>query len=242
MAALPRFLLIPGSWHGAWCFDPLLLELRRRAVECEAIDLPGLGDDETPLEEATFASGVDKILEKLEGARNVTLVGHSLGGFYATEAALRAGGSVRGIVYIASQVPLPGDTFHQLVERAPFTAAMQDAMQRTEDALTIEPARAAALFYHDAAEGFAAAACTRLKPQPVEPFRDAELSAVTEGFEHLRKSALFAEEDRVLPVDHAILLADRAHVRYDTVHSGHCPFLSMPKVIADRLLGVRTSS
>ncbi len=39
-----RYLFVHGSWHGAWCFDLLRLELQRRAVECDAIDLPALGD------------------------------------------------------------------------------------------------------------------------------------------------------------------------------------------------------
>ena len=56
--AARRYLFVHGAWHGAWCFDLLRLELQRRAVECEAIDLPGLGDDETPPAQATFEAAL----------------------------------------------------------------------------------------------------------------------------------------------------------------------------------------
>ena len=41
------------------------------------------------------------------------------------------------------------------------------------------------------------------------------------------------------PLDACIAMCDRAGVPYETVMSGHNPFLSMPKKVADLLLEAR---
>ncbi len=45
---MARFALVHGAFHGAWCWEPLVRELRAAGHTATAIDLPGSGDDETP--------------------------------------------------------------------------------------------------------------------------------------------------------------------------------------------------
>jgi pimeloyl-ACP methyl ester carboxylesterase len=240
--AAARFLFVHGAWHGAWAFDLLRLELERRAVPSEAIDLPSLGDDATPLAEATFEAGVERIVDRLATRRNWTLVGHSLGGLYATAAALRSSGMVRSLVYVAAYVPAAGDGFAEVEKLAPASAGFRECYRADEaaGALVLDPARAKDFLYSDVAPGIAAAACTRLKPQPLETFRAARVEGTAEALKKIPRSAIVAEDDRVLPAEGCAALAERAGVPFETVAAGHCPFLSKPKRIADLLLGVRS--
>ncbi len=238
--AAHRFVFVHGAWHGAWCFDLFQLELQRRAVPCHAVDLPSLGDDTTPVESATFEAGVERVLGQIGTRKNITLVAHSLGAFYATEAAIRAGGRVRGIVYLASFVPKEGDTFVNLRELAPPPEELQAATSTNEEetALLIDADKAKDLFYEDVAEGIAVAAMTRLRPQPIQPFRSAAISDDAETLQRIKRRVIVAENDRVISPDHCVEMADRVGIEVESVPTGHCPFLSMPKLLADVLLGV----
>ena len=239
--AAARFLFVHGAWHGAWSFDLLRLELDQRAVACETIDLPALGDDATPCADATFDAGIERIVGKIGTRRNWTLVGHSLGGLYATEAALRTSGKVRSVVYLAAYVPKAGDGFAEVDAVAPATPAFRKCFVKDEAAraLAINAAKAKDLLYHDVAAGIAAAAMTRLKPQPLEPYGSAKIGGTAEALAKIPRSAIIAEEDRVLAPDAQVALAERAGVPFEKVPTGHCPFLSAPKRVADLLLGVK---
>jgi pimeloyl-ACP methyl ester carboxylesterase len=216
--AAARFLFVHGAWHGAWSFDLLRLELDRRAVACETIDLPALGDDATPCADATFDAGIERIVGK---------IGTS--------------GKVRSVVYLAAYVPKAGDGFAEVDAVAPATKAFRKCLTKDEAAraLALDAAKAKDLLYHDVAAGIAAAAVTRLKPQPLEPYGAAKIGGTAEALAKIPRSAIIAEEDRVLAPAAQVALAERAGVPFEKVPTGHCPFLSAPKRIADLLLGVK---
>ena len=239
--AASRFLFVHGAWHGAWTFDLVRLELERRAVPCEALDLPGLGDDSTTPVEATFQAGVDRVVERIGTRRNWTLVGHGLGGLHVTEAALRTSGKVRSVVYLAGYVPSSGDDFKTVDARARPSDGFRACVKEDEAAQTIalDAARAKEFLYHDVAPGIAVAACTRLKAQPSDPIHHARIEGTAEALAKIPRRAIVAERDRVLSAEDLVALAERAKVPFELVPTGHCPMLSAPKRIADLLLGVK---
>jgi pimeloyl-ACP methyl ester carboxylesterase len=240
--AASRFLCVHGAWHGAWSFDLLRLELERRAVQCETIDLPALGDDRAKSGEATFEAGVERIVGKIGTRRNWTLVAHGLGGLYATEAALRTSGKVRSLIYVAAYVPQAGDGWKEVDAIAPVSEEFKACTRRDEAAgeLALDAARARDFLYHDVAPGIALAAATRLKPQPLEPFEKAKIDGTAEALKKIPRLAVVADHDRVLKAEGCAALAERAAVPFETIATGHCPFLSAPKRVADLLLGVQS--
>lgn len=241
LMAAQCFLFVHGAWHGAWSFDLLRLELERRAVACEAIDLPALGDDHTALPEATFELGVDRIVDHIGTRRNWILVGHSFGGFYVTEAALRTSGKVRSVVYLAGYVPRAGDDFATLSAIAPISEGFRACFTKNAagDELQLDAARAKPFLYHDVAAGIALAATTRLRPQPAQPFEAAKIDGTAEALKKIPRTALIGASDCVLRAEHVVAMAARAEVPQQTIVAGHCPFLSAPKRVADLLLGVQ---
>ena len=52
---MTTFVLVHGAFHGAWCWFKLLPELEKRQQRTVAIDLPGAGDDPTPVATVTLA-------------------------------------------------------------------------------------------------------------------------------------------------------------------------------------------
>jgi pimeloyl-ACP methyl ester carboxylesterase len=170
---LPRhvmadFLLIHGSGHGAWAWRDVIPRLRDLGHEARAIDLPGHGDDRTPLEAIRLETYRDAILSAL-GDRTV-LVGHSMGGYPITAAAEAAPARVAALVYLCAYVPVAGLSLADM-RRAGPRQPLAPAIRRAEDGLsfTFDPAMARELFYHDCPDEAVAFATARLCRQPVLP-------------------------------------------------------------------------
>ena len=53
---MARFVLVHGAFGGAWCWEPVTGPLEAAGHTVEAIDLPGGGDDETPVADVTLES------------------------------------------------------------------------------------------------------------------------------------------------------------------------------------------
>ena len=92
---MARFVLVHGAFTGVWIWGPLTERLRSTGHTVEAFDLPGLGDDATPPQDVTLDSCADRLGEVLTAsAEPAILVGNSMGGVIAIQAAARNPGSV----------------------------------------------------------------------------------------------------------------------------------------------------
>ncbi len=66
MSDIP-LLLVHGPCHRAWCWDALQPELKARGIRAEVLDMPGLGADTTPPEQASLATAADAIRSAVHG-------------------------------------------------------------------------------------------------------------------------------------------------------------------------------
>jgi pimeloyl-ACP methyl ester carboxylesterase len=69
---MTNFVLIHGSWHGAWCWFKVAPRLRAAGHHVEAIDLPGHGRDRTPADRVSIDSYVDAIHAAIDRAPGLT--------------------------------------------------------------------------------------------------------------------------------------------------------------------------
>jgi pimeloyl-ACP methyl ester carboxylesterase len=108
------FVLVPGGWHGAWSFDPVVPLLERAGHIVHALTLTGLrpDDDDATVAAANLDTHADDVLRLLDRARitDATLVGHSYGGMVITAAADRARGRVARLVHLDAYVPRDGES------------------------------------------------------------------------------------------------------------------------------------
>lgn len=129
------YVLIPGGWHGAWCWRPVANRLRAAGHQAITLTLPGLGDGDDP-SGYKLRDAVDYIVDKVCRLEpdHVVLVPHSWGGYPATGAAHLLGARVAKIVYYNAFVPvrvrslvdeMPPDTRElmlRLIDGSPFGA------------------------------------------------------------------------------------------------------------------------
>ncbi|MET9029006.1 alpha/beta hydrolase [Nocardia sp. NPDC004168] len=101
-----RILLAPGFWLGAWAWDEVAPDLRRRGNEVVALTLPGLDEADPDRLSATLECQAQAVIDAVPAGETVVLVAHSGGAAPAYLAIDRAPELFRRAIYVDS-APLP---------------------------------------------------------------------------------------------------------------------------------------
>jgi pimeloyl-ACP methyl ester carboxylesterase len=226
------FVLVHGSWHGAWCWDRLIPELERRGQAAVAMDLPV---DQPGAGLAEYAT----VVEAAMPAGDVVLVGHSLGA--AVIPLVAAARPVAQLVFLCPVLRRPGMS---LAEQATMDADISSwdlTAGRTfyddESSAWTDPEAAIRSFFPDCDPETARWAASRLRrqywryweePNPLASWPDTEMRAIV------------CQDDRLVSIDWARrVLPAELGVMPAELPGGHSPFLSRPAALADTLLAGR---
>lgn len=114
------FVLVPGAWHGAWCYRRVADLLMAKGHKVHALTLTGLADRVHLASDAvnmdTHVADIVNFV-KWEGLSNFVLVGHSYGGLPITGAADQLGDKISSIVYLDAFIPEDGQSMVDIVKR-----------------------------------------------------------------------------------------------------------------------------
>jgi pimeloyl-ACP methyl ester carboxylesterase len=166
-------VLITGAWHGGWAWRPVAQELRAAGCRVLAPTLPGLhdGDDPAGRSLADVTGFVAGLVER-EDLHDVTLVGHSWGGYVAAGAAPAVASRLRKVVFWSAFVPEAGRSLYDEVPpdyQELFTQLAQ-ASGNNSVAMPYEIWRSA--FITDVAEDVRRLTHSLLVPQPFQYFTE----------------------------------------------------------------------
>ena len=223
------FVLVHGAFDGAWCWAHLADDLRTAGHTVLAPDLPGAGEDPTPLSEVTLASATQRVVECLRSlATPAVLVGHSMGGVVITQVAAEVPEMVAKLVYLAAFRPVDGESLLDLAHLP------EGADSQFEEYLTVtgdppigtfDPAGARTVFYHDVPEELTHSAIEKIGPQPLQLFE----IPVSLGDTVLPPTEyVICTRDRAVPPALQRLMAQRTPARVHELDSGHSPFYAVP--------------
>jgi pimeloyl-ACP methyl ester carboxylesterase len=108
---MTHFVLVAGTWLGAWAWDEVAAELRAAGDDAHPLTLSGLAEKQgVPAGLETHVQDVVDEVGRL-GLRDVVLVGHSYAGIPVGLAAERIGDRVRRVVFVDANVPVDGESF-----------------------------------------------------------------------------------------------------------------------------------
>ena len=221
------FALVHGSMHGGWCWRDLIPELERRGHGAVAPDLPCEDAAAGPEEYAVCVEAA------IGDARDVILVGHSLGGRTLPLLATRR--PVRAMVFLCC-VPtgIGAVSPESFVEMVTPEFRQAKVSTRADGARRMRADSARAVFYHDCPPEVADWAADSLRWQ---------------GERHLSE-ALPLQEWPATPLQVILARHDRA-VRFEwaqrearrwlggreplLLDGDHSPFLSRPAQLAELL-------
>lgn len=137
----PAFVLVPGSWCGAWCWKPVADRLRSAGHTVFPMSLTGLAERSHLLSDRiTLETHVMDVVNliKYNDLRDVVLVGHSYAGIVLTAVAERIPQCLRHIVYLDAMVPKPSECAMDLI---PNEEAEQRVLRRAMTAGSAFPPR-----------------------------------------------------------------------------------------------------
>jgi pimeloyl-ACP methyl ester carboxylesterase len=193
------FVLINGAWHGGWAWRPVAQELRAAGHRVLTPTLPGLHDGDDPTAH-TLDDVIDYVadLAQEQDLRDVTLVGHSWGGYVVAGAAPKMAGRLSKVVFWSAFVPAEGHPLYD--EIPPAYQEMFDQLVRESGnnsvAMPYEVWKSA--FINDASEDVARVTHSLLVPHPFQYFSQpvAPLDARALGIE---TSYVISSEDISMP-------------------------------------------
>jgi pimeloyl-ACP methyl ester carboxylesterase len=106
-------VLVPGAYHGAWYYAPILARVRAAGHEVHAISLTGLeGPADRPRASINLDTHIADVVShiELEKLNDIVLCGHSYGGMVIAGASGRLAGRIRTLLFIDALVPNDGDS------------------------------------------------------------------------------------------------------------------------------------
>ena len=238
---MAHFILVHGAFDGAWCWTQTADDLRAAGHTVCAVDLPGAGDDLTPVDQVTLTSATDRVLAALRSQNPAILVGHSMGGIVITQAAAQAPTLITRLVYLTAFLPQDGQSLLDL------THLPEAAGGQVEEHLTVsgdppigtfDLTKARQVFYHDVPEDIAQHAIRKMGPQPLQLFD----TPVALGHATLPPADYaICTQDRAIPPPLQRLMAKRAGARLYFLNSGHSPFYAVPQQVLN-ILNVAAAS
>ncbi len=229
---MATFGLVHGAYHGAWCWSRLRAELEGRGHRVLTLDLPC----EDP--QASASEYADAAIEAFADAGDdLVVVRHSLAGLTIPLVAVRR--PVSRLVYLCAMLPRPGRTHDDVLGEEPDMAGPRPDEPTTytdrPGATHWYPKAAAGMFFSDCSTDVASWAASRLGGQHWKI--TAEVSPLA-AWPDTPRSVVIGSEDLVINPAWSRRVAPAVlGVTAIELDCGHSPFLSIPAVLANVLIG-----
>lgn len=234
------FVLVHGAWHGAWCWEKVVPLLRAAGHEVHTIDLPGSGEDQCPIVDVTLDSYVAAVSGLINTtAKQVVLVGHSMGGMVITQVAELLPGKIATLVYLTAFSPRHGETLLQYaLEDTDSYVSRYKQVNEEEGFFTVAADKIQACFYGMCSNEDAGNASRRLRPQALAPLVT-PLALSDSNYGSVRRCYIECSEDKAISPGMQQRLRDNAPVSKSVVlKADHSPFYSCPDQLVDVLISL----
>lgn len=168
------FVLITGAWHGGWTWRPVASRLAAAGHRVLTPTLPGLGlgDDARGVTLTDCVDAVVGLVER-EDLRDVTLLGHSWGGYVVCGAAPRLADRLRRTVFWSAFVPEDGESLMDAVPPQYRELFSAQAAASDDDTIALPFEVWQQAFMQDASEETQRTVHELLAPQPRMTFAEA---------------------------------------------------------------------
>jgi pimeloyl-ACP methyl ester carboxylesterase len=227
---MARFVLVHGAFGGAWSWEPVVGPLEALGHTVEAIDLPGAGDDWTPVEEVTLESYAGRVGEAL--ARHpepAVLIGTSMGGVVVTQAAGNDPERVSSLVFVCAFMPADGQSMLDLARLPEGEGDLIQAnlvVEGDPPVATLSPEAATAAVYNCCTDETAARATARRRPQPVAPL-GAPVSVDDAVLASIPRSYVVTTQDRAMQLAlQRRMIREHPCRKVIELDADHAPFFS----------------
>ena len=234
------YVLIHGAWHGGWCWEKIVPLFKREGHKVEAPDLPGHGNDKTPIHEISLEAYTNRVCEILDAQTEpVILVGHSMGGVVITQAAEYRPQKIEKLVYLTAFLLQNGEFLHQYGEADKDALILPNLiMAEDQSYTTVRGDALKEVFYGDCSDEDVMKAKSLLVPQAAAPLIT-PVNTSPNNFGRVPRIYISCSRDRAIsPSIQKKMYSNlpcKKVIRMDTSHS---PFFSAPEELVGHLLSL----
>lgn len=238
---MTTFVLVHGSFHGAWCWARLVPLLERAGHIVVTPEFPASGDDPAPIADATLASYTRRVVDAIAAQREpVVLVGHSMGAIVCAQAAEQVPERIRAFVAVCGLLLRPGESLLAFLDAHRHLEVEDLVLQNMTvspdgQVATFPPELAPMVFYNACAPLDQAWASGRLRPQATAVYAE-PLRLSDARFGSVRRFYVEAADDRAVSIRYQRVMVERMPCE-EVFHldGDHSPFLSQPVRLAQIL-------
>jgi len=238
-------LLIHGAWEGAWSWKDTINFLERSGHEVIAIDLPGHGNDKTPIADITLQLYVNRVKDEVINiGKPVVLVAHSFGGFVVSQVAEEMPENIEKLIFVASAVPYDGKNAVEVFMTDEDSEFLENLIY-SEDKQSVSMSRETILnvIFTGATETQIDKVIPQLVNQATKPFLEPVITT-EEKFGSVSKAYVATTMDRVVSpkaqrFTQEFLGIDDEEVI--TLEFGHVPLETAPEELAKAIEKLATS-
>ncbi len=221
------FVLVHGAGDSSWSWHLVANELRARGHDLIAPDLPA-GNDAFTLNDYA-----EHVVARIGDRNNITVVGHSFGGFTAPIVADLV--HADQLIYVAGMVPAPGETPEAWWKNTGFNDAV--AKQAEIDGGLTGHEDPFIGFMHDVPHHLAEEAMSR----GLDHSTQAAVSQLwpLESLPDIPTRFVLCRDDRFFPADlFRRLVPERLGIIPEEIDGSHCVMLADPIAVANVLLSL----
>jgi pimeloyl-ACP methyl ester carboxylesterase len=204
-----------------------------------APDLPGHGQDKTPIPEITLQRFVDRVCQVLDAqAEPVILVGHSMGGIVITQTAEYRPDKITALVYMCAFLPRNGESLLQLAQQDKETLILPNLIiNEAQGYHSIKEEAIKVVFYNDCSAEDIARAKSLLVPEEALAPVATPVQTSDDNYGRIPRVYIECLRDQTLgpSLQKQMYTATpcRTVLSLDT---GHSPFFAAPEVLAAHLV------
>jgi pimeloyl-ACP methyl ester carboxylesterase len=232
---MATYVLIHGSFQGAWIWQPTVALLHKAGHAVYAPTQDGCAERKSGLRPGiTVTSAAQELADLMfyEDLKDVIVVGTSTGGLIAQKLAVLGGDRVGRLVFLDALAPLPGERIRDIVNRpnAP-------PYQMTELTRFPMPEDLANGLYRRMPPAEKAWALPRATPHPLG-LSDAAPGELDDFWSRSWKASVIrCAESPNPPEAHQRRTAEKLKAPYSELQSGHYAMLTHPEMTAAALQG-----
>lgn len=237
---MSTYLLVHGTWHGAWNWHrvvPLFEQLGHQAI---AIDLPGHGTDNTPAAEINLQTYVDCVIKVIDQQQDkVILLAHSGNGTVISEVAEQRPDKIDKLIYLAAYLAQNGQSFFDLYGQDQHSLLPHNSSIDAEAGThMINSEIYQQALYADCTPEINALAANLLTPEPNLP-RTQNISISEKNFGRVPRYYIECLNDKAVSLPLQRLMHKAMPCRQVlSLQSSHSPFFSQPKALVETVLSL----
>ena len=224
-----HFLLIHGSWHGAWCWHKITARLQTAGHHVIVPDLPGRGSDRTRPIFISTKMMLARLLKVLPADEQVTVVVHSRYGVLASQLCEIAPDRIARVIYLASfMMPSGKAVIHYASKDKASSIGNFTDINRLGAWDWLRPEAHRELLYHDCQEDDVVLAASLLRREPSRPAITA-LRLSDDAYGRIPRAYIRLTKDRAVSLSMQDRLINEVGVdRVESIDAGHSAYFSKP--------------